>query len=70
LNTVLLASSDTVAGLQTCINRFWGSSSYRVNPETLVIEHNTKGGEDFLKQYRVVLKKRRYRFEVITEGRE
>jgi hypothetical protein len=36
-----LASSNTVEGLTQLVNAFYCSNDYRVNPETLAIEHPT-----------------------------
>lgn len=55
----LLATSDTIDGITSMINRYWYSSSYRVNPETLVIEHPSNDTSG----YQVRLHKGRYRFE-------
>jgi len=56
----LLASADTIEALEKLINRYWFSEFYRINRETLAIEHSQVQPPE---GYRVVLKKGRYRFE-------
>jgi hypothetical protein len=55
----LLASSATVEGIQDMINRFWCSTAYRVDPETLVISHPDRSAPDHV---RVERKGKRLRF--------
>lgn len=58
----LLASAGTLQNIEGLINRFYCSDSYRVNPETLAIEHPS-GRVPW--GVRVVKKGRRYRFEMV-----
>ena len=57
----LLATAPTVAGITEMINKFYYSTQYMVNPETLAIEHPSKipGG------VQVVKRGNRYRFEMV-----
>lgn len=65
MNTQLLASSASLDGMTKLINEYWCGESYTINPETLTIE-GLKHPEDF----RIIKKRKRYRFEVILKGRE
>ena len=55
----LLATSPTLDGIASMINRFWYSESYTVNPVTLAIEHPARTVDG----YHVRLYRGRYRFE-------
>lgn len=57
----LLATAATVSGIAEMVNRYWYSENYRVNPETLAIEHPEKT----ITGYQIRLAKGRYRFECI-----
>lgn len=61
----LLASSNTVAGITTCIRRFWGADRFNVNPETLAIEVTDGNVPECIdrRAVRVICKRGRYRFE-------
>lgn len=63
MKPTLLASSPTVDGIQTMLNRFYYSTHWRVDPETLAISHPSK---DVTGRLRVVLKRGRYRLEQIA----
>lgn len=59
----LHASAGSVENIEKLINRFWCSTSYTVNRQTLAIERpdgNTPQG------FRVILKRGRYRFESLN----
>lgn len=58
----LLATAGTIDGITKLINKFWFSTLYTVNPDTLAIEHPNKTTEN----YAVRLKAGRYRFESVT----
>ena len=58
----LLASSNSLAGIQKLVNDFWYSDRYSVNPETLAIEHPEYEAPT---QARVIRKGGRYRFEML-----
>lgn len=62
-NTQLLASSPTLEGITKMLNRFYYSTRWTVDPETLAIKHPEK---DVTGRLRVVLKRGRYRLEKIT----
>ena len=61
----LLASAGTVEGIEKLINRYFYSTTWRVNPETLEIWNEKL--EKALDGFRVVKKGRRYRFEVVSD---
>lgn len=56
---VLLASSPDINGIQSCVNRYFYSDNYRVNRETLSVEHPSCPVSDL----HIRLVKGRYRFE-------
>ncbi len=64
MQTRLLGSSPTVAGIQKVINTFYASDHYRVDPETLAVTNATRGVPDGI---RVVKFGRGYRFERIVK---
>ena len=55
----LIASAATVADLENLINRYFFSTSYKIDGEKVM---NTKTGKT-LDGYKVTAKKSRYRFE-------
>jgi len=57
----LLASSGTIAGIESCVCKFWDHSSYCVDPVTLQITHPFRNVPE---RVRIVKKAKRYRFEV------
>jgi hypothetical protein len=57
----LLATAANVDGITEMVNRFWYSDSYRVNPDSLVIEHPSRT----VTGYRVRLLRGRLRFESV-----
>lgn len=60
-DVTLLASSPTIGGIEKCINQYWFSTDYRVDPQTLAITHPRWSMVD--KPVRVIFKRGRYRFE-------
>lgn len=63
----LLASSPSVDGIQNCINKYFFSENYRVDPETLKISNPGFPDKNFDK-FRVIKKWSRYRFEVLLSS--
>lgn len=61
----LLASAETVEGIEKLINGYFYSTTWRVNPETLEIWNEKL--EKALDGFRIVKKGRRYRFEVVSD---
>lgn len=62
----LLATASTVDGITEMVNRYWYSDNYRVNPDTLEIEHPSKA----VSGYQIRLAKGRYRFECIPSMKD
>jgi hypothetical protein len=60
METTLLASAASLAGIERAVNEFWCSTKYRVNPDTLAIEHPERPVPAGV---RVVMKGQRFRFE-------
>lgn len=56
----LIASAGTIEQLETLINRYFFSTSYKIDGEKVM---NTKTGKT-LDGYKVTAKKSRYRFEM------
>lgn len=59
---LLLASAGTVEGIEELINKYFYSTAWRVNPQTLQVWNEERGKA--LYGFRVVKKGRRYRFEL------
>jgi hypothetical protein len=56
----LIASAGTIEQLETIINQYFYSTSYKIDGEQVT---NTKTGKQ-LDGYKVIAKKSRYRFEM------
>ena len=61
----LLASSSSVEGVQGCINKFFISENYLVDPESLKISNPELPDKNF-DNFRVIKKRNRYRFEHLS----
>ena len=66
-DVVLLASSGTIEGIERCVNEYFFSKKWRVDPETLEMRHEDSPANTPIYGLRVIRKDGRYRFEMLLD---